>query len=156
MHRGMRLICITMSVGRCIRRRQVHLFPTEAPLCRGSPAVYGKTIHPHTCICNEIISLPPRAAISQPPVPGRARSHTRGWDAEEKELGEVRNRYSRAAGQTGKYTVPERAEDEKRSPKGNKRCRESRRNKTEPQKHIVYGDEQRISTTSPKFINVVE
>lgn len=115
-----------------------------------------KTIHPHTCICNEIISLPPRAAISQPPVPGRARSHTRGWDAEEKELGEVRNRYSRAAGQTGKYTVPERAEDEKRSPKGNKRCRESRRNKTEPQKHIVYGDEQRVSTTSPKFINVVE
>lgn len=28
--------------------------------------------------------------------------------------GGVRNRYSRAAGQTGKYTVPERAGDEKR------------------------------------------
>lgn len=44
----------------------MYLFPTEAPLRRSSPAVSGKTIHPHTCIGNEIISLPPWAVISQP------------------------------------------------------------------------------------------
>lgn len=112
MHRGMQLICIAEGAGRCIRRRQVYLFPTEAPLHRSSPAVSGKTIHPHTCIRNEIISLPPWAVISQARCLDGP-SHTPG-DAEEKELGEVWNRYSRAAGQTGKYTVPERAEDEKR------------------------------------------
>lgn len=89
----------------------MYLFPTEAPLRRSSPTVSGKTIHPHTCIRNEIISLPPWAVISQPrSLDGP--SHTPG-DAEEKGLGEVRNRYSRAAGQTGKYTVPERTEEER-------------------------------------------
>lgn len=94
-------------------------------LPRLSGCLWKKTIHPHTCICNEIISLPPRAAISQPPVPGWARSHTHGMQ-KRKSWGEVRSRYSRAAGQTGKYTVPEREEDEKRSQKGNRRCRERR------------------------------
>lgn len=90
----------------------MYLFPTEAPLRRSSPAVSGKPIHPHTCIRNEIISLPPWAVISQPRrLDGP--SHAPG-EAEEKELGEVGNRYSRAAGHTGKYSVPERAEEEKK------------------------------------------
>lgn len=42
----MRLICIAVSAGRCISRRQVYLFPMEAPLCSSSPAVSGN--HPST------------------------------------------------------------------------------------------------------------
>lgn len=115
MHRGMRLICIAESAGRCIRRRQVYLFPTEAPLRRSSPAVSGKTIHPRTCIRNEIISLPPWAVISQLRcLDGPSHAPGAGMQKRKGLGGGVRNRYSRAAGQTGKYTVPERAGDEKR------------------------------------------
>lgn len=64
----------------------MYLFPTEAPLRRSSPAVSGKTIHPHTCIRNEIISLPPWAVISQPRcldgpshTPGAGMQKRKGW-----------------------------------------------------------------------------
>lgn len=62
---GERLICIAVSVARCISRRQVYLFSTEA-LLHSTPLAASESHPSHTWIRNEIISLPPQALITQP------------------------------------------------------------------------------------------
>lgn len=99
----MRLISIAVSAGPMHQRETGVFVPYRGCSPLQFPGCLRETIHPHTCIRNEIISLPPWALISQPPAPGWAPAmHRGGRDAEMNELGEVLNRYSRAAGQTGK------------------------------------------------------
>lgn len=79
-----------------------------------------ETIHPHTCIRNEIISLPPWALITQPQRLDGPQSCTGGTGCRKERVGEVLNRYSRAARQTGKFIVPDRVEDTKKREPGRK------------------------------------
>lgn len=76
--RWMRWICIAVSASRRISGGTGVFVP-----CRGSsPPQFSsclmETIHPHTCICNEIISLPPWALITQAQHLDRPQSCTGG------------------------------------------------------------------------------
>lgn len=113
--RWMRLICIAVSECWPMYQREAGVFiPYRGSSLPRFSGCLRETIHPHTCIRNGIIYLPPWALITQPQHLDGPQSCTRGPGCRKEWVGEVLMRYSRAAGQTGKFTVPEWVEDKKK------------------------------------------
>lgn len=77
--RWMRLICIAVSECWPMYQREAGVFiPYRGSSLPQFSSCLRETIHPHTCIRNGIIYLPPWALITQPQHPDGPQSCTRG------------------------------------------------------------------------------